>query len=85
MPKKKGWMQKAFPEKTRGKLHKRLGVPPDQVIPQAKLTSAYAKAKREGDTELMQEINAAKRGAAISKKHNKVANSPLARGIKGTR
>lgn len=69
MAKKNKWMQAAFPEKTRGKLHKALGVPKDKNIPTARLESAYNQARKKGDTTRMRQINAAKRGAAISRKH----------------
>lgn len=38
---KKGhWMQEAFPEETKGLLHKKLGVPEDEDIPIKKLDKA---------------------------------------------
>jgi hypothetical protein len=40
---KKKWIQKAFPEKTKGALHKQMGVPMGEKIP-ASMMEAAAKA-----------------------------------------
>lgn len=80
------WMQKAFPQKTKGKLHRRLGVAPDQPIPSATLEHAYAQARKKKDTTLMRQINLAKRGAAISRRHaRKSKGDAFTRGVKGGR
>lgn len=36
----KKWMADAFPEKTKGSLHKQLNVPQDQNIPKTKMDAA---------------------------------------------
>ena len=66
----KKWMAKAF-GKHPGLLHRKLGVPQDQTIPASTLSSAYAGAKRSGDTTLMREINAARRGGEVSRRHSR--------------
>ena len=45
---KRKWMQKAFPKRTRGALHRELGVPADQTIPVSRLRSAAKKKGRLG-------------------------------------
>ncbi len=47
-PKKKNWMAKAFPEKTRGALHRDLGVPEDEKIGKERLRAAAKKKGRIG-------------------------------------
>lgn len=60
------WMQKAVPKSHRGLLHKKLGVPQGEKIPQAKLNAA----KKKGGT-LAREANFAETAKAISRKTTK--------------
>lgn len=55
---KKKWIQKTKMKK--GKLHRKLGVPEGEKIPQEKLSAAYNKAKKSGDTTTVREINLAR-------------------------
>lgn len=61
------WVQKVA-KKNKGKLHRKLGIPEGKKIPQEVLDSAYAKAKKDGDTETMREINFAKNAGRFSHK-----------------
>ena len=60
------WMQKAFKPSHKGRLHHKLGIPEDEKIPKSVLDKAYAKAKAEGDTKTMRQINLARRGREAS-------------------
>ncbi len=50
------WMAQAF-AKHKGALHRELGVPADQKIPQKKLAKGMAKARKTGNTRLEKRIN----------------------------
>lgn len=45
---KKKWIQKALPPKSKGKLHKALGVPEGKKIPSSKLKAAEKKPGKVG-------------------------------------
>jgi len=51
---KKKWMKGAFPEKTKGDLHRHYGIPLDQKIPVARMKADKARLakKAAGDKEL---------------------------------
>ena len=65
--KKGNWIQKIV-SKHPGALHRKLGVPKDETIPPEKLEQGLEKAKKEGDTKTIKQINFAKFLSKASKK-----------------
>jgi hypothetical protein len=53
---------------TKGLLHKKLGVPQGEPIPQSKLAAAGARAKRTGDTALAREVGFAKAAKSVGRR-----------------
>lgn len=75
--KKNNWMKDAFKEKTKGNLHKKLGIPEDEKIPMSVINDEIKKLEAEKEKngkytksqlKFFRELNLAKTAKKINKK-----------------